>query len=110
MVGLREFVVALKDQRDGMFDRYAAPEPRTYVARLLADAALSDHQKRQVLKALDTALTDTFYTILLGLDGATAFGGLEQQPFVITDESGQVVSSGDGNLEALVSEVFGAEA
>jgi hypothetical protein len=109
MVELREFVTALKDERDSLLDSYISPEPRTYVGRLLADAGLDDQQKRKVFAALDTALTDAFYTILYGLDGASALGPLEQQSFTIADENGRVVSDGSGNLEAAVSEIFRSE-
>jgi len=80
MVEAREFVAAFKDERDSMLDAYVSPDPQTLVGRLLADAALNDEQKRKVFAALDTALTDAFYSILFFLDGAAGFGFLTQQP------------------------------
>ncbi len=46
------------------------------------------------------ALTDTFYTILLGLDGSASLGGI-QQSYHIRDERGDVVCTGDGAIEGL---------
>ena len=72
---------------------------------LLHQAGLSDSQRKSVHAALGTTLADAFYTILLGVDGAAALGGL-QQSYRIEDEGGNVISAGDGDLEAAAFEVF----
>ncbi|MGE4304802.1 MAG: hypothetical protein AB7E24_12320 [Novosphingobium sp.] len=51
------------------------------------------------------ALTDTIYTLLLALDGAASLDG-DQRSFTITDESGTVISNGDGRLEAAAWDAF----
>ena len=106
MVGLGEFVAAMKEERDSMLSLYVSPEPTTHVGILLADAGLTEDQKHKVVAALDSALTDAFYSILLGLDGAGALGSLEQQSFTITGEDGHVVSAGRGDLEELAYDAF----
>ena len=102
---LREFVLRFRDERDAMFACYTAPEPTTYVGRLLREAELNDTQHEKVVAALGQALTDAFYTILLGLDGSAAIGGI-QQDYRIQDETGAMISKGNGELEALASELF----
>ena len=58
-----------------------------------------DEKKLAILRdILDGVLTDAFYTLLLGLDGAASIGGL-QQCFDLRDESGDKIG-GDGELEA----------
>ena len=44
-------------------------------------------------------LTDVFYTLLLGLDGAASLGGVQAAYRILTAE-GLEVSAGDGELEA----------
>jgi len=100
-----DFVLALKRERDAMLAAYLAAESGSQVGLLLRQAGLSDSQREIVHAALDAALTDAYYTILLGLDGAAALGGV-QQSYRIADEAGNVVSEGDGELEAAAFEIF----
>lgn len=102
---LREFVIGFRNERDAMLAIYAAPEPSTYVGTLLREADLDDAQREKVIAALGQALTDTFYTILLGLDGCASIGGV-QQGYRIQDESGTTISVGNGELEAVAFEEF----
>ena len=90
-----------------MLASYADPAAGTTVAEHLDRAELNPAQRRHVLDALNAALTDTFYTILLALDGAASLGG-DQRSYRIEDESGSLVSAGDGKLEAAAFEVFQA--
>lgn len=75
------------------------------VAALIEGASLTPEQTKQVLAALDTALSDAFYTILLALDGAGSLGS-RQQAYTIRDDRGNMVSSGDGRLEAAAWEAL----
>ncbi len=88
-----------------MFASYAAEKPETSVGALLGKAGLSESQRQSVLAALDTALTDAFYTLLLGLDGAASLGGT-QQSYRLQDDAGRVISNGDGALEEVAFEIF----
>lgn len=88
-----------------MLASYVAAEPATYVGELLRAARLGEDQREKVIAALDQALTDAFYTILLGLDGSAAIGGV-QQTYRIEDETGATISAGDGELEALAFELL----
>jgi hypothetical protein len=55
-------------------------------------------------EVLDAALTDTMYSLLLGLDGAASIGG-DQQAYKIQDEDGNLLST-CGELEAAAHKVF----
>jgi hypothetical protein len=59
---------------------------------------LTSAQTEQLWGLLDTVLTDTMYTLLLGLDGAANIGGV-QHTFRLLAECGKVVST-NGELEA----------
>ena len=50
MVELREFVAALKDERDSMLDSYISPEPRTHVGILLTNAELNEAKSDRYLR------------------------------------------------------------
>jgi hypothetical protein len=56
--------------------------------------------------ALDTALIDVLYTLLLGLDGSAQIGGV-QEVFQIRDEAGNLISN-CGEIEAAAYEQFHA--
>jgi hypothetical protein len=49
-------------------------------------------------------LTDTFYTLLLGLDGSASIGGI-QQTYKIYGEDGKLISD-CGEIEAEAAEAF----
>ena len=101
----QEFVLRFRQERDEMLASYALEVPKTYVGKLLRDAQLNDSQREKVAEALEAALTDAFYTVLLGLDGCAAIGGV-QQSYRIEDESGAAVCKGDGSLESQAFEAF----
>jgi hypothetical protein len=105
LVDVEEFVGALKRERDSLLATYLTPEPASEVGALLAQAGLDSRQRESVHAALDAALTDAFYTILLGLDGAASIGGIQQR-YRIEDESGAIVSEGNGELEGAAYEAF----
>jgi hypothetical protein len=94
-----DFASLCRQERDSMLAAYAMPNGQTEVARHLEAAALNGVQREHVAKALETALTDAFYTILLALDGAASLGG-KQQVYRVLAENGRTISSGDGTLEA----------
>lgn len=102
---LNEFVMGLKKERDALFASYVGPDSLSDVAQQLQQAQLSDEQSGKVAAALDVALTDAFYTILLALDGAASLNG-SQQSYRLENELGEVISTGDGSLEARAFEVF----
>jgi hypothetical protein len=54
---------------------------------------------------LTEVLNDTFYSLLLGLDGAVSIGE-SQIRYEIRDESGNLVSDGNGLLEAAAWKAF----
>lgn len=93
-----DFVTGCKQARDELLALHLHPEITTLVGRYLAEAKLNAEQRRAVEAALAAAVTDSFYTLLLGLDGATSLGDT-QQNYRILDEDGQLISVGNGELE-----------
>lgn len=102
----REFVEACKAERDALLALYAEQGSGSAVSAHLDAANLSQQQMAEVIAALDIALTDTFYTLLMGLAGAGSLGG-SQQEYRLSDEHSQPISpTGDGDLESLAFEIF----
>ena len=56
---------------------------------------LSIEKKATMQRIVDTILTDAFYGILLGLDGAGALG-TNQQGYTIRDEEGVLITEANG--------------
>jgi hypothetical protein len=77
-------------------------------ARQIQEIGLSFEQHEKLWGALDTALTDVLYTLLLGLDGSAQIGGV-QETFQIRDEAGNLISN-CGEIEAAAYEQFHAGA
>ncbi|WP_439540488.1 hypothetical protein [Sphingomonas sp.] len=88
-----------------MLRLYTDASVTTGVSKHLQAAALSEEQRKHVLAALDAALTDAFYTLLLSLDGAASLSG-EQHQFNLTDEAGNLIANGDGSLEEAAWSTF----
>ena len=60
---------------------------------------LDKEQTEKVRNIVSGLLTDTFYTILLGLDGSAAIGD-QQTAYTIMDEDGNELSGGDIEVHA----------
>lgn len=99
-----EFARGIAEEKNNLVEAYFAPNGQSAVGRKILQ--LGEHQ--QLLREiLDGALTDMCYTILLGLDGASSLGSLEQQEFGLFDEDGNRLTGGE--LEAAAYEVFHGE-
>jgi hypothetical protein len=108
-VATREFVQACKKERDALMALYADRSSGSVVGAHLDAAQLTPPQRIEVLAALNVALTDTFYTLLMGLAGATSLGG-SQQEYRLADENSRPISpSGNADLETLAYEAFQSE-
>jgi hypothetical protein len=92
---------------------HAAHQPVTHAADQRAGSAVSTHlsaaeltaqQRNRVLAAPDVTLTDTFYTLLMGLAGAGSLGGSQQMYRLYDEHSRPISPSGAGVLEALAFE------
>lgn len=104
-MGPTDFAVACCEQRDLMLANYADASGGSEVSALLAAANLSQEQRNHIVSALDTALTDAFYTMLLAIDGSASLGQT-QQSFTLTDGEGNMIANGDGRLEAAAWEAL----
>jgi hypothetical protein len=80
-------------------------EQRTYVSRKIENLHLNEEMQEKFKHIISVLLTDTFYTILLGLDGEHSFGENQQEFFKIFNEKGNLISN-CGELEAAAYDYF----
>ncbi|MGV3770823.1 MAG: hypothetical protein ACO1NM_12405 [Sphingobium phenoxybenzoativorans] len=105
----REFVRACKEERDALLAMFSDASAGTIVGQHLDAAQLNSEQRRNVIAALDAALTDTFYTLLMGLAGEASLGG-RQQAYRLSDEMGRPISPSEhADLGDLAFEAFQAD-
>jgi len=79
-------------------------EYRTLVSTKIEELNLDKFQTEKLKEIISNVLTDTFYTILLGLDGSASIGN-SQQSFKIFDEDNNLISEG-GDLEGFAYDYF----
>lgn len=101
-----EFVKNFHQEKENIlnscFDNQA--EYRTLVSVKIEQLNLDFEQNKKFKEIISDLLTDTFYTILLGLDGSASIGD-SQQGFKIFDEDDNLISE-NGDLEGLAYEYF----
>ncbi|MCT2564161.1 hypothetical protein [Chryseobacterium herbae] len=79
-------------------------EYRTLVSVKIEKLNLNKVQTEKLKEIVSSILTDSFYTILLGLDGSANIGG-SQESFKIYDEEDNLISE-SGDLEGYAYEYF----
>jgi len=111
----KEFANLFYSEKQDLLRLFFENTEQTHVGKLISEMNLNSEQVAQLKKVMDAALTDCLYTILIGLDGGASIGGL-QEDYVLTDESGQVLSGDidldferpvaelDNKIEALIAE------
>jgi hypothetical protein len=93
-----DFAKNCRTEKDSLLAAYFDASIDTAVGIRIRDMQLDEKRLAILRDILDGVLTDAFYMLLLGLDGASSIGGV-QQCFDLRDESGDRIS-GDGELEA----------
>ncbi|MFY1046520.1 hypothetical protein [Chryseobacterium sp. GP-SGM7] len=77
---------------------------RSVVSSKIKDLNLNEIETEKLKKIFSHLLNDTFYTILLGLDGSASIGN-SQESFKIYDEENNLISE-SGDLEGYAYEYF----
>ncbi len=88
---------------------YCGGSSQTAVGSMIESLELTSEKKVIMQRIVDSILTDAFYGILLGLDGAATLG-TNQQGYTIHDEAGVLITAADdGELEGPAFELFQEE-
>lgn len=98
----KEFVEAFHREKQDLLNTYLSNDSETEVGQLIKSLNLNSNQIEIMKNILSTSLTDTFYSILLGLDGCASIGGV-QELYDLKDENGNQLS---GEIEGYAYEYF----
>jgi hypothetical protein len=97
-----EFVKAFHTEKQDFLREYLSQNSETEVGQLIKSLKLTDQQTEIMKKVLDSSFTDIIYTILLGLDGCSSIGGI-QEMYDLKDENGNQLS---GEIEGYAYDYF----
>ena len=89
-----EFVKGFYTEKKSMLKAYFSEEPDTAVGHLIQKLNLNEEQTKIMKKIIDVTLIDTYYSILLGLEGSASIGGT-QEIYDIKDKNGIQLNDGD---------------
>lgn len=103
----KEFVKCWKDQKDYYLKSCFDKTSDLLVAQQIASLNLDNNKQKAMYEIIDGILTDTYYSLLLGLDGCGKIGGL-QVMYKIYDEDDNSISD-CGDIEAEAYEQFHEE-
>jgi hypothetical protein len=92
-----EFVTLWRAEKDELLKSFMDTSNETLVSQKISSMNLNEQQAIALRDVLNAAFTDTFYTLLLGLDGAASIGGV-QHCYRVLDEDGNLVCGG-GEVE-----------
>ena len=101
-----EFVRNFYEERKHILDKSFEfeQESKSYVAAKIKDLNLNEQETEKLKHIISVLLTDTFYGILLGLDGCANIGG-RQETYKITGEDNKLISE-CGDIEGEAYETF----
>jgi len=103
-VNAEEFVDLWKGEKETLLELYKDSSQETLVSSRIKKMNLTAAQEREFWLVADAMLHDTFYTLLLGLDGSAQIGG-RQESYKIYDGSGNLISN-CGDIEAAAGNSF----
>ena len=92
-----EFVKHCFDEKEYLLGQYFGEKPETAAGEMLRKLIRSGADREQLRKLVETVLTESFYTMPLGLDGVASLGG-EQVAYKLYDEDGVLLNE-CGELE-----------
>ena len=98
-----EFVKAFYQERQSLIETYFNADSKSDVTELIQSLNLDDKGTERLRQILTSALRDTFYTILLGLDGEASIGD-KQILYKLFDEENNELTGGE--IEAFAYEYF----
>ncbi|MCG7945325.1 MAG: hypothetical protein N0C84_03215 [Candidatus Thiodiazotropha taylori] len=83
----KKFVEEFYKLKQSLLKDYFSNEQATAVAKLIQTLDLNRKQTDTMRKIIDISLTDTLYTVLIGLEGSATIGE-EQEAYKLFNEEG----------------------
>ena len=98
------FVRHCFEEKEAMLQLYLSPEAGTKAGTLIGELVSNGAEGDKLRQLLDTVMTESWYTMLLALDGSASLGGT-QMTYELRDEDGNILNE-CGELESAAWEVF----
>lgn len=86
-----EFVKLCYKGKETILNEYFSESSSTAVTKKVKNLMRAGAGKDDLYKLIDSVMTDAYYTLLLGLDGAASLGG-KQISYKIYDEKGTLLN------------------
>ncbi|MFC5271816.1 hypothetical protein [Adhaeribacter terreus] len=98
-----DFIKGFYNEKEDLLQLYFNNEYEISIGKLINSLNLKDDKKATLYKILEQTLTDSMYTILLGLDGAASIRN-RQEMYKLLDEEGNELTGGE--IESYAWEYF----
>ena len=99
-----EFVRLCFEEKEATLREYCSPVSESAVGGLVRQLVSGGADRETIHQLIDLVLTESWYTMLLALDGEVSLGG-EQQTYRLYDEEEHLLNE-CGELEAAAWEAF----
>ncbi len=95
-----EFVKAVKEEKEETMSIYFSDNIETKVGQMIKMLIDSGVSKESLFQLVDNILNETYYSLLLALDGEASIGGIQMMYKLIDEEGNELTGSGDIESEA----------
>ena len=99
-----EFVKKVYAEKEQLKKEFLSEDSQSSVALIIRKLVSDGAAKEQLSELVEQLLTDTYYDLLLGLDGASSLGDTQQE-YKIYDEAGELLNE-CGDIEAAAYKIF----
>lgn len=99
-----EFVKNCYKEKENMQKIYFDKNEETYVGEQIKNIVSKGIPDEEVKKLIDSVMNETFYTMLLGLDGETSLGDVQMQ-YKLFDENDNLIEG----IESSAYDIFMSE-
>ncbi|WP_299315851.1 hypothetical protein [uncultured Aquimarina sp.] len=93
-----DFVKGVHQTKVEMINSYFDTSTETYVGELIKSLNLDSKQMETIKEIIDSALTDGFYSLLIGIEGGASIGNNLQQEYKLFDEEDNSLTDDIGGL------------
>lgn len=84
----KDFVELCHTEKESILESYFAEDGESEVAAMIKELINDGLNKDNLYKLVNTVMTDSYYTLLLGIDGACSLGD-KQITYKLYDEEGK---------------------
>jgi len=99
-----QFVKLCHEEKEAMLSRYFEDSAETLVGDKIKALYKKDVSKKELSELINSVLEESFYTLLMGIEGEASLGGV-QNAYKLYDEEGNLLNE-FGEIEAAAFEYF----